>query len=29
MVDGEQSLLGQRGEKLDGEERVAGGLLLH
>ncbi len=28
MVEGEQALLGERGEELDGEERVAGGLLV-
>ena len=29
MIEGEQSLLGQRGEELDGEEGIAAGLLVH
>ena len=28
-VESEQPFLGQRGQKLDGEERIAGGLLMH
>ena len=29
MIEGEQALLGERGKKLDGEERIAGRLLVH
>jgi hypothetical protein len=29
MIEGEQSLLGQRGEELDGEEGIAAGLFVH
>ena len=29
MIEREQPLLGQRGKKLDREERIAGGLLVH
>ena len=29
MIEREQSLLGQRRQELDGEERIAGGLLVH
>ncbi len=29
MIERKQPLLGQRGEELDGEEGIAGGLFLH
>ena len=29
MIEGEQSLFGERGQELNGEERIAAGLLVH